>query len=88
MVNGLAYYRANLGLRPKPARQRRTSVPVLLLVPTRDVAVKPVSYEEVPRWVENLERRDLPYGHWVALARPDLVAREVTAFIDRVSQPA
>ena len=88
MVNGLAYYRANLGLRPKPARRRRTSVPVLLLVPTRDVAVKPVSYEEVPRWVENLERRDLPYGHWVALARPDLVAREVTAFIDRVAQPA
>ena len=88
MVNGLAYYRANLGLRPKPARRRRTSVPVLLLVPTRDVAVKPVSYEEVPRWVENLERRDLPYGHWVALARPDLVAREVAAFIDRVARPA
>jgi len=85
MVNGLAYYRANLGLRTRPVRRRRTAVPVMLLVPTRDVAVKPESYEEVPRWAENVERRDLNQGHWVVLARPDLVAREVTAFVGRVT---
>jgi pimeloyl-ACP methyl ester carboxylesterase len=85
MVNGLAYYRANIGRRLGSARRRTTSVPVLLLVPTRDAAVKPVSYEEVPRWAENLERRELPYGHWVALARPDLVAREITAYVERVT---
>jgi pimeloyl-ACP methyl ester carboxylesterase len=86
VVNGLAYYRANIGLRPSTPRERRTTVPVLLLVQTRDPAVRPDILEETRRWVDRLERRDLPYGHWVALARPDLVAREITAFVDRVSQ--
>jgi pimeloyl-ACP methyl ester carboxylesterase len=88
VINGLAYYRANIGLRPATPRERRTAVPVLLLVQTRDPAIRPDNLEETRRWVERLERRDLPYGHWVALARPDLVAREVTAFIERVTQPA
>ncbi|WP_148574047.1 alpha/beta fold hydrolase [Nocardioides caldifontis] len=83
-VNGLAYYRANIHLRSRP-RERRTTVPVLLLVQTRDPAIRPDNLEESGRWVEHLERRELPYGHWVALSRPDLVAREVTAFVDRVT---
>lgn len=81
MVTGLSYYRANRRrvLRPQ---ERRTEVPVLLLVPTRDQAVPSVSLEETARWAPDLRRRDLPYGHWIVLARPDLVATEVSAFIE------
>jgi pimeloyl-ACP methyl ester carboxylesterase len=84
MVSGLRYYRANIGGFRAP-RERRTSVPVLLLVPTHDPAIRDFVHEEVPRWVERLERRDLPYGHWVPLARPELVAQETAAFIRRVA---
>jgi pimeloyl-ACP methyl ester carboxylesterase len=81
MVNGLRYYRANVRLRPRRPRERRTSVPVLLLVPTHDRAVRASSFEETERWVPNLERVDVPYGHWVAMAAPEVVADETTRFI-------
>jgi pimeloyl-ACP methyl ester carboxylesterase len=87
MVRGLRYYRANLGGLRAP-RQRRTTVPVLLLVPTRDVAIKPFVHDEVARWAERVERREVPYGHWVALQRPALVAEEVESFIGSLTVEA
>ncbi|MCW2833321.1 MAG: alpha/beta hydrolase [Nocardioides sp.] len=87
MVNGLSYYRANtlnLGTRP---RERRTTVPVLQLVLTRDGAIRPDSLRESERWTERLERVELPYGHWAALTHPDVIARETASFIDS-TQPA
>lgn len=81
MVSGLRYYRANVGLQPRPTRPRHTAVPVLLLVPTRDRAVRPWSYDETARWVPKLERVDVPYGHWVPMAAPDVVAEETARFI-------
>jgi pimeloyl-ACP methyl ester carboxylesterase len=84
MVSGLRYYRANIG-RGRAPRERRTTVPVLLLVPTRDVAIQGFVHDEVPRWVERVERRDVPHGHWVPLQRPELVAQETAAFIRSVA---
>ena len=86
MVSGLRYYRANLPRLRRP-RERRTTVPVLQLVATRDRAIRPVGLREADRWVERLERRELAYGHWVPLARPDLVAAETAAFIRRAATP-
>ena len=81
MVSGLRYYRANLGLRRRAPRPRRTDVPVLQLVPTRDRAIRPASLDEAARWVSSLERVELPYGHWVPMAAPDVVAAETARFI-------
>ena len=47
---------------------------MLQLVPTKDPAIRGASYEETPRWAERVERRDLPYGHWVPLSHPEVVA--------------
>lgn len=82
MVNGLSYYRANtlsLGSRP---RERRTTVPVLQLVLTRDRAIRPDCLRESEGWTERLERVELPYGHWAALTHPEVIARETESFID------
>lgn len=87
MVHGLAYYRANRSRVARP-RERQTRIPVLLLVPTRDRAVRNVSYDETPRWASDVRRRDVPSGHWVVLDRPDLVADEVFRFVDRLSEPS
>ena len=81
LVSGLRYYRANLWSPRRPPRQRRTAVPVLVLRPTRDPAVRAASYAETERWVERVERRELPYGHWVPLSHPGAVAEETVRFI-------
>ena len=84
MVNGLGYYRANaltVGGRP---RQRRTVVPVLQLVLTKDRAVRPDSLSESERWVQRLEQVELPYGHWAALTHPEAVAEQTEWFIGSV----
>ena len=84
MVSGLRRYRANLlarGRRPDP---RRTSVPVLQLIPTRDVAVRSAAVRASEPWTDRLERQEVPYGHWVPLSHPDVVADAVRGFTARV----
>jgi pimeloyl-ACP methyl ester carboxylesterase len=84
MVSGLRRYRANLyrrGRRPEP---RPTAVPVLQLVPTRDVAVREAAVRSAEAWAERRERIDVPHGHWVALSHPEVVADAVRAFTARV----
>jgi pimeloyl-ACP methyl ester carboxylesterase len=88
MVSGLRYYRANVLPRLRRPQERRTDVPVLLLVLGRDPAIHEFLLEETPRWVARLERRDLPFGHWAALVRPDLIASEVAAFLRRLDADA
>lgn len=84
MVSGLRYYRANVGRGLGGPRERRTAVPVLQLVPTKDPAIRPASYAETPIWAEHVERRDLPYGHWLPLSHPAVVAEETARFIRSV----
>jgi pimeloyl-ACP methyl ester carboxylesterase len=81
VVSGLRYYRANVGASLGGPRERRTTVPVLVLKPTKDPAVRAVSYADTERWVEHVERVDLPYGHWVPLSEPAVVAEETARFI-------
>jgi pimeloyl-ACP methyl ester carboxylesterase len=84
MVSGLRYYRANAWRAGGRLRERVTTVPVLQLVLTRDAAVRPGSLVESERWVDDLQRREIPYGHWVALTHPEVVAREVARFVRSV----
>lgn len=84
MVSGLRRYRANLyrrGRRPEP---RPTAVPVLQIVPTRDVAVREAAVRSAEPWAQRRDRLDVPYGHWVALSHPEVVADAVRAFTARV----
>ena len=83
MVSGLRYYRANV-LRGGRPRERRTTVPVLQLVLTRDPAIREASLHESDRWCDHLERRHLPHGHWAPLSAPEVVAEEVSELVRRV----
>lgn len=83
MVDGVRIYRANVVQRVIGPRARRTRVPVQLLVNRRDMAVRPAVYDESDRWVEKLERRDLPTGHWIPFSHPEVVADAATSFIER-----
>lgn len=87
MVSGLRYYRANVSWGARRPPEQRTAVPVLQLALTRDVAIRPESLAASDPWVETLERRPLPHGHWVVRSRPEVVAAEVARWV-RERQPA
>ena len=81
-ANGLKIYRANFFRALAHAgRDRHVSVPVQLLVNTRDNFVQPWVYDDTARWVPRLWRRDLPTGHWLPMANPQLVAAAVDELI-------
>lgn len=80
MVSGLRYYRANL-MAGRAADDQRTVVPVLQIVPTRDVALRPVTAAASDPWCGSIERHAVPHGHWVASTHPEVVAAEVARFV-------
>jgi pimeloyl-ACP methyl ester carboxylesterase len=80
MVSGLRLYRANLFNRARRPEPRGTSVPVLQLVPTRDIAIRSAALRSAEPWAERLKREEVPYGHWVPLSHPEVVAEAVRRF--------
>ena len=82
-ASGLRYYRGNLLRGARRPRHRTTTVPVLQLALTRDVAIREASLAASDPWTESLERRHLPHGHWIVRSRPDVVADEVSRFVQR-----
>ena len=79
-VSGLRYYRANARGR---RGEQRTSVPVLQLALTRDPAVRRATLTASDEWVEDLERVELPHGHWVTRTHPEVVAAQVLRFVQQ-----
>ena len=81
-TNGLKIYRANflraLGNAP---RDRYVAVPVQLLVNTKDSFVRPHVYQDTPRWVSRLWRRDVVAGHWSPMSHPQVVATAVDELV-------
>jgi pimeloyl-ACP methyl ester carboxylesterase len=81
-TNGLRIYRANfLPALTRPARDRPVEIPVQLLVNTRDKFVRPYVYDDTPRWVSRLWRRDIQAGHWSPMSHPDAVAGAVDELV-------
>ncbi len=85
-ANGMRIYRANfprvLGRAP---RDRPVDVPVQLLVNTRDNFVRPYVYDDTPRWVSRLWRRDIRAGHWLPLSHPQVVAAAVAELVEHLA---
>lgn len=78
--NGLNLYRANgLGF-----RRDTTSVPVQLVVPTKDAFLSPAVYADVAEFAPDVRRVDVVAGHWVVQSQPAVVADTVRAFITEI----
>ena len=84
-VNGMKIYRANIIQRSLGARERRTKVPVQLIVDTGDVAIRPAGYDDEARWTDRLWRRDLKAGHWAPFSHPQVLAQAAIELIDALS---
>jgi pimeloyl-ACP methyl ester carboxylesterase len=85
-TNGLKIYRANFfGTLTRAVRDRYVSVPVQLIVNTRDVFVRPYVYDDTPRWVARLWRRDIRAGHWSPMSHPEVVATAVAELVSHLN---
>ncbi|WP_436493723.1 SDR family oxidoreductase [Actinokineospora sp. HUAS TT18] len=83
-ARGVKLYTANMLPRLRKPAERRTDVPVQLIIPTRDKFVSPNLSEGIERWVGRVWRRRLVAGHWAPVSHPEAVARMVDEFVDHV----
>lgn len=85
-VNGIELYRANMMSSLGQPRERHTQVPVQLIVAQQDNFVRPAMLEDLPRWTEQLWRREMNTGHWGPLLQhPDVTARWIGEFITHIN---
>lgn len=84
-TNGLKIYRANFfPALAHAGRDRYVSVPVQLLINTRDKFVRPYVYDDTARWVSRLWRRDVRAGHWSPMSHPQVVATAVDELVSHL----
>ncbi|MDO8696333.1 MAG: SDR family oxidoreductase [Pseudomonas sp.] len=84
--HGVKLYRANFIRSLLHPRQRPTTVPVQLIVPSLDRYVRPQLFEQLSRWAPQLWRREVRAGHWRLLAEPTLLAGWLGEFIAHIDQ--
>ena len=82
--HGVKLYRANFIAKLRQPEKRYAACPVQLLVPTEDNYVGASLFDDLPRWVPQLYRRDIHAGHWVLLSQPDLIASHIVEFVEGV----
>ena len=80
--HGVKLYRANVAERVLRPRQRRTDLPIQLIVPTRDKFMVGEIWDDLLQWAPKVWRRDLAAGHWLQLSHSDQVADWATEFVD------
>ncbi|MVU83358.1 SDR family oxidoreductase [Nocardia sp. ET3-3] len=80
--DGMRIYRANILQRMADPRERRTEVPVQLIIARRDVAVRPAGYDDTKDYAPNLYRREVGGGHWLPFSHPELLATSTVELID------
>ncbi len=79
---GVNLYRANR----LDFRRSTTTVPVQLIVPTKDAYVTPAMFDDVETFAPDLRRLDVVANHWVVQTQPHLVADAVRAFVEDIEE--
>lgn len=80
--NGVNLYRANR----LSFRRSTTTVPVQLIVPTKDAFLIPALYGEIETFAPDLRRLDVVAKHWIVRTQPLMVADAVRAFVEDVEE--
>lgn len=84
-ANGVELYRQNVRRRLADPRERRTDVPVLLIVPTGDRYVTTALLDDLDQHCSDLHRVDIDAEHWLPAAKPAVVATLVAEHVARHS---
>lgn len=81
MLEGAQIYRANIGKLAHP-RERRTRVPVLMILGKYDIAIRRTPLEDTSIWGQKVTFRDIAAGHWSPFTHPWEIAELASEFID------
>jgi pimeloyl-ACP methyl ester carboxylesterase len=73
-ANGVELYRQNVPARMADPQERRTDVPVLLVVATGDRYISTAVLDDVDRWCSDLRRVNVDARHWFPAADPSRAA--------------
>lgn len=84
-ANGVELYRQNVRARMASPNERRTDVPVLLIVATGDRYVTSELLDDLDRHCSDLRRVDIDAMHWLPAAQPEVVAGLVAEHVARQS---
>lgn len=77
---GVNLYRANFIRALLSPRERRTTVPVQLIVPSNDHYVTTNLFEQLDKWAPKLWRRDINAKHWLPLSHSEELASAIKEF--------
>jgi NAD(P)-dependent dehydrogenase (short-subunit alcohol dehydrogenase family)/pimeloyl-ACP methyl ester carboxylesterase len=84
-ANSLKIYRAMTSRNQLAYRDDHyVTVPVQLIVNTKDPVVRPDGLDDVSCWVPRLWRRDIKAGHWAPMSHAPLIARSVRELVDHL----
>lgn len=83
-ARGVQLYRANVLRRLRHPQERRTSVPVQVIVALQDRYVGAELVEDLSQWTDRLWVRRVHGGHWLPRKAPATVARAVTELVEHV----
>lgn len=82
-ANGVELYRRNVRSRMSDPQERRTDVPVLLVVATGDRYVTSALLDDLGQHCSDLRRVDVDAKHWLPAAKPEVVAALVAEHVAR-----
>ncbi|MFQ6329494.1 SDR family oxidoreductase [Nocardia sp. CWNU-33] len=85
MASGLRIYRSTWATNPLRSRAQHTSVPVQIIIGTRDPAVRQSSYSDEDHWVDAVWLRVVQGGHWLPFSHPRLLASAAVELIDAMA---
>lgn len=83
-ARGVQLYRANILRRLRRPQQRRTTVPVQVLIPVKDRYVSSQLMDDLGQWTDRLWVRRVHAGHWLPRKAPHVVADCVTELIEHL----
>lgn len=80
-LNGLQLYRANMLRSMRSAAPAPCTIPVQVIVPSRDPFVGPdLAVDAARPWVADLTVQPVDAGHWIVHEQPELIAELVATF--------
>jgi NAD(P)-dependent dehydrogenase (short-subunit alcohol dehydrogenase family)/pimeloyl-ACP methyl ester carboxylesterase len=86
---GVQIYRANILPGMRKPRERRTTVPVQVIVPTGDRYISPdVATSDLAQWTDKLWVRRVRAGHWVQHKSPEGLANAITELVTHIEGEA
>lgn len=81
-AHGVKLYRANFLDKLFKHQERKTNIPIQLIIPTKDKFVTKGVFDNLAQWANHVWRHEIEAEHWVQRTHPDEISAYIREFID------